>query len=69
MRSLMQITAAAPSKHRAFYLDPASMETLNLSQRMRDDRDRSEFQFSMPDYSFVLFLEIFIMKSLYLDEN
>ena len=30
MRSLMQITAATPSKHRAFYLDPASMETLNL---------------------------------------
>ena len=24
MRSLMQITAVTPSKHRAFYLDPAS---------------------------------------------
>ena len=69
MRSLMQITAATPSKHRAFYLDPARMETLNLVGERCENRDRSEFQFPMPDYFFVLFLEVFIMKSLYLDEN
>ena len=44
MRSLMQITAATPSKHRAFYLDPERMETLNLSAN--DARTETALSFS-----------------------